>query len=73
MEDRATEVLVRDGHIQNGIAALDLLVVDMRGEVHEGWLLPGQNPVCITFDIFLQALPMISTTFEGQMLRDCPA
>lgn len=57
VDDHATEVLVRRGHVRDGIAALELLVVDMRGEVHEGWLQRGQNPVCITFDIFLQALP----------------
>jgi predicted DNA-binding protein with PD1-like motif len=52
--DHATEVLVREGYIRDGKAALDLLVVDMRGEVHEGWIERGQNPVCITFDLVLQ-------------------
>jgi predicted DNA-binding protein with PD1-like motif len=55
VHDHATEVLVREGHIRDGKAMLDLLVVDMRGEVHEGWLLPGANPVCITFDLVLEA------------------
>jgi predicted DNA-binding protein with PD1-like motif len=54
--DDATEVLVREGRIRDGVAALDLLVVDMRGEVHEGWLQRGGNPVCITFDVFLEAV-----------------
>jgi predicted DNA-binding protein with PD1-like motif len=54
VDDHATEVLVREGYIRNGIAALDLLVVDMHGDVHEGWLRRGQNPVCITFDLVLQ-------------------
>jgi hypothetical protein len=54
--DLATEVLVREGRIRDGVAALDLLVVDMRGEVHEGWLQRGENPVCITFDLFLEAV-----------------
>jgi hypothetical protein len=53
--DHATEVLVREGRIRDGVAALDLLVVDMQGEVHEGWLQRGENPVCITFDLFLEA------------------
>jgi predicted DNA-binding protein with PD1-like motif len=57
VDDHATEVLVRQGHIRGGIAALDLLVVDMGGNVHEGWLVRGENPVCITFDIFLQTTP----------------
>ena len=55
VHDYATEVLVREGHIREGKAALDLLVVDMRGKVHEGWLVRGENPVCITFDIFLES------------------
>jgi hypothetical protein len=46
--------LVREGYIRDGAAALDLLVVDMRGDVHEGWLQRGENPVCITFDIVLE-------------------
>jgi predicted DNA-binding protein with PD1-like motif len=53
VNDHATEVLVRQGHIKNGKAALDLLVVDMQGHVHEGWLRHGENPVCITFDLIL--------------------
>ena len=55
VDDLATEVLVRTGHIRDGKAALDLLVVDMRGNVHEGWLKRGENPVCITFDIVLES------------------
>jgi predicted DNA-binding protein with PD1-like motif len=55
VHDYATEVLVREGSIRDGVAALDLLVVDMRGEVHEGWLRRGENPVCITFEIVLEA------------------
>jgi predicted DNA-binding protein with PD1-like motif len=56
VDDHATEVLVRDGHIRDGAAALDLLVVDMRGHVHEGWLQRGENPVCITFDLVLEPI-----------------
>jgi hypothetical protein len=51
--DNATEVLVRSGQVRDGIAALDLLVVDGRGDVHEGWLQRGENPVCITFDLVM--------------------
>jgi predicted DNA-binding protein with PD1-like motif len=54
VDDHATEVLVREGHIRDGKVALDLLVVDMRGNVHQGWLQRGENPVCITFDIILE-------------------
>ena len=56
VNDHATEVLVREGHIRDGKATLDLLVVDMRGHVHEGWLRRGENPVCITFDLVLEDL-----------------
>jgi predicted DNA-binding protein with PD1-like motif len=52
--DHATEVLVREGFIRNGCAAIDMLVVDMQGRVREGWLTRGENPVCITFDLFLE-------------------
>jgi predicted DNA-binding protein with PD1-like motif len=56
VHDHATEVLVREGNIRDGKAALNLLVVDMQGQVHEGWLQRGENPVCITFDIVLEVL-----------------
>lgn len=56
VNDLATEVLVREGYIRSGTAALDLLVVDMLGNVHEGWLQRGENPVCITFDIVMEDL-----------------
>nr|WP_294512391.1 hypothetical protein [uncultured Rhodopila sp.] len=55
VDDDATEVLVRQGWVRNGRAAMELLVVDMKGEVHEGWLERGENPVCITFDLVLEA------------------
>ena len=53
VDDRATEVLVRGGAVRNGVATLDLLVVDMMGRVHDGELVRGDNPVCITFDFVL--------------------
>jgi predicted DNA-binding protein with PD1-like motif len=51
--DHATEVLVRSGHVHDGEAVLDMLVVDMAGQVHEGRLIRGDNPVCITFELVL--------------------
>lgn len=56
VEDHATEVLVESGSVRDGIAALDMLVVDMAGRVHEGTLERGQNAVCITFDLALEAV-----------------
>ena len=53
--DHATEVLVRSGHVHDGVAVLDMLVVDMQGLVHEGRLVRGDNPVCITFELVLEA------------------
>jgi len=50
----ATEVLVRGGEVRDGVAAIDMVVVDMRGQVHEGRLERGENPVCITFDLVLE-------------------
>jgi predicted DNA-binding protein with PD1-like motif len=55
VEDHATEVLVRSGHVHDGIAVLDMLVVDMQGMVHEGRLIRGDNPVCITFELVMEA------------------
>jgi predicted DNA-binding protein with PD1-like motif len=54
--DHATEVLVRGGDVRNGVAAIDMVVVDMRGQVHEGRLVRGDNPVCITFDLVLEGV-----------------
>lgn len=53
--DHATEVFVRQGTVRDGVAALDMAVVDMRGEVHAGLLRRGENAVCITFDVVLEA------------------
>jgi hypothetical protein len=51
--DDATEVLVRNGRVIQGVAEIDLLAVDARGRVHQGRLERGANPVCITFDLVL--------------------
>ena len=51
--DHATEVLITGGTIREGIATIDVMAVDMAGRVHEGRLLRGENPVCITFDLAL--------------------
>ena len=53
--DHATEVLVRSGHLHNGEAVLDMLVVDTKGHMHEGRLVRGDNPVCITFELVMEA------------------
>ena len=53
VDDIATEVLVRQGRIRDGIAELEMVVVDGSGGIHEGWLMRGENAVCITFDLVL--------------------
>jgi len=55
VDDYATEVLVTRGGLHDGKASLDLLVVDMQGNVHQGSLVRGENPVLITFDLMLTA------------------
>ena len=59
--DLATEVLVRYGTVAPGAdgalaATLDLVVVDALGRPHEGRLATGENPVCITFEVMLEAV-----------------
>ncbi len=54
--DDATEVMVRRGALRDGVAELDMLVADMQGDVHEGLLVRGDNPVLITFDLVLEAM-----------------
>lgn len=47
VSDDATEVLVRRGVLRDGVAELEMLVADMQGNVHEGLLVRGGNPVLI--------------------------
>jgi len=54
--DDATEVAVRRGMLRDGVAKLEMLVADMQGNVHEGLLVRGDNPVLITFDLVLESL-----------------
>jgi predicted DNA-binding protein with PD1-like motif len=51
--DHATEVLITRGDVRGGVARIELISVDMAGDVHEGRLARGDNPVCITFDLVL--------------------
>ena len=54
--DYATEVMVRQGAVHDGVAELAMVVADMQGHVHEGRLARGDNPVLITFDLMLELL-----------------
>jgi predicted DNA-binding protein with PD1-like motif len=62
VEDIATELLVTGGGIAPDAtgelrAEVSVALADMRGRVHEGRLLRGRNPVCITFELLLEELP----------------
>ena len=48
--------MVRRGALRDGVAELEMLVADMQGNVHEGLLVRGDNPVLITFDLMLELL-----------------
>jgi predicted DNA-binding protein with PD1-like motif len=54
--DLATEVMVLQGDVTPAGARLKMLVVDMQGGVHRGWLARGLNAVCITFELVLEAV-----------------
>ena len=55
--DYATELLVTLGEVGPDGVALSILLADMAGQLHEGPLLAGQNPVCITFEGLLEEKP----------------
>lgn len=53
----ATEVLIRSGSFKlegdRPTSALDVALVDMGGEIHEGLLARNRNPVCVTFELLI--------------------
>ena len=55
--DYATELLVTQGRVGPDGVALSILLADMAGQLHEGQLMPGRNPVCITFEGVLEDAP----------------
>lgn len=58
LEDRATEILVRSGEVKDGPqglrARLEIGLIDPRGQVCEGVLARGRNPVLICFELVLE-------------------
>jgi predicted DNA-binding protein with PD1-like motif len=57
----ATEMFVRNGSISPGIdgapmAALDVALVDHRGDLAEGRLTRGANPILMTLEVVIEAL-----------------
>lgn len=50
----ATELLVGNGEMSAGTCRLDISVVGMDGEIAEGRLARGSNPVCVTFELVIE-------------------
>ena len=53
MESYASELMIRDGRLDDGRARLDVAVVAMDGTIFEGVLVRGDNPVCVTFELVI--------------------
>lgn len=51
----ATEILLTEGHLTHGKAAIAADIVTLSGEVHRGRLDAGENGVCITAEVLLIA------------------
>ncbi|RAM62760.1 hypothetical protein RB25_06135 [Herbaspirillum rubrisubalbicans] len=54
LEDRATEILIRAGEVRNGVGRLDIGLINPQGQVCEGVLARGCNPVLICFELVLE-------------------
>lgn len=55
----ATEVVIREGRVEGSSAdevRLAIDVVDIDGGISSGTLVPGQNPVCVTFELVIEPL-----------------
>jgi hypothetical protein len=53
----ATEVRIDAGRVVDGLVTLDVSLVDVDGVIHTGRLAPGLNPVGVTFELLVEALP----------------
>jgi predicted DNA-binding protein with PD1-like motif len=60
VESHATEVLIRDGRLERedgrARARLAIDVVDMDGAIFSGDIARGDNPVCVTFELVIEAI-----------------
>lgn len=56
----ATEVMIREGDVTSTggqpRARLDIAVVDIKGAIHAGEIMRGDNPVCITFELIVKLI-----------------
>ena len=53
MASYASELLIRDGRLEAGRVRLDVSIVATDGEIFEGVLVRGDNPVCVTFELVI--------------------
>lgn len=60
VESHATEVLIHEGSVRivdgRPQTRLSIDVVDMNGAIFSGELVRGDNPVCVTFELVIEAL-----------------
>ncbi|VVE04319.1 DNA-binding protein [Pandoraea eparura] len=58
VDDIATEIFVLDGVVAEAAngprATLDIALIDPRGNIHQGRVVRGDNPVLICFELFLE-------------------
>ena len=60
--DIATEVFVQRGRVARDEAGewraeIDVTLVNTQGHIHAGRLVPGECPVCITFEVLMAEAP----------------
>ncbi|MCW1931260.1 hypothetical protein [Pararhodobacter zhoushanensis] len=55
IDSHATELLLTQGTLQNGVARIETEIVTLDASIHKGWLEPGQNGVCITAELLVIA------------------
>lgn len=53
MESYASELFVRAGAIEDGVARLDIGIVDIDGTIFEGEIRRGPNVVCVTCELLI--------------------
>jgi predicted DNA-binding protein with PD1-like motif len=55
MDSFASEFFVSDGGVQGGFVRLEIAVVAIDGTIYRGWLVPDENPVCVTCELIIVA------------------
>ncbi|WP_083666021.1 hypothetical protein [Saccharomonospora sp. CUA-673] len=50
----ATELTSLTGTVRGDDVALVAAMVDRHGDVHSGAVLPGENPVAVTYELYLE-------------------